>query len=437
MRSFASGCTAMTGVEAVSNAVNVFTKPAVKNAQRTLTVIVTLLAVLLSGIAYLARVYHVGAMDEAQPGYQSVISQIVSAVAGRGGAYYVTIGSVLVVLALSANTSFAGFPRLCRLLAQDSYLPHGFGNRGRRLVYSFGIGVLAALAGLLLIVFRGITDRLIPLFAIGAFLAFTMSQAGMVAHWRREGGRHAGASLAINAVGAIATAVALAVILAAKFTQGAWITLLLMPAMVVVFVAIRRHYEHIAAATRCTVPLDPRSIQPPVVVVPIESWNMLAERAVRFALRMSSDVIAVHVCTEDSGGEELRARWARDVEEPLRGTGRPVPQLEMIPSPYRQVAGPLLDYVDDLKRARPVQLIVVVIPELVEQRWYEFLLHNHRAEQLKAALLLHGDSRIVVVTVPWYLEEGGSSRADLVQRPGSLWGGAVAPQGGEPSRPSK
>ena len=187
LRAFASGCTAMTGVEAVSNGVTIFAKPTVKNAQLTLTVIVAVLAVLLAGVAYLARVYNIAAMDENNPSYQSVISLLLQATVGRGALYYITQASVLAVLVLSANTSYIGFPRLCRLVAMDGYLPRAFALLGRRLVYTVGIVFLTGLSGALLIAFDGITDRLIPLFAIGAFLAFTLSQAGMVEHWRKIG----------------------------------------------------------------------------------------------------------------------------------------------------------------------------------------------------------------------------------------------------------
>ena len=188
LRAFASGCTAMTGVEAVSNGVTAFREPAVGNAKRTLSAIIGILVVLLAGIAYLARVYHVGATEPGVAGYQSVLSQLVAAVVGTGLFYYLCIGSILMVLALSANTGFADFPRLCRLIAQDGFLPRVFASSGRRLVYSLGIYVLTGLSAFLLVIFGGITDRLIPLFAVGAFLAFTLSQAGMVGHWRTAGG---------------------------------------------------------------------------------------------------------------------------------------------------------------------------------------------------------------------------------------------------------
>src|ERR1700683_3115212 len=188
LKVFASGCTALTGVEAVSNGVKAFKEPTVKNAQRTLTVIIFLLAVMLAGISYLVKVYGIAATDPGAPGYQSVLSMLTAAVFGKGIFYYLTIAAILIVLSLSANTAFADFPRLCKAIAQNNYLPHAFAYRGRRLVYTYGIVVLAILCGALLILFGGVTDRLIPLYAVGAFLAFTLSQAGMVIHWKKNRG---------------------------------------------------------------------------------------------------------------------------------------------------------------------------------------------------------------------------------------------------------
>ncbi len=403
LRSFASGCTAMTGVEAVSNGVSAFAKPAVKNAQRTLTAIVVMLAGLVAGIAYLSRAFGIGAMDQETEGYQSVISQLLTAVVGRGMFYYIAIGSVLAVLALSANTSFAGFPRLCRLIADDGFLPRAFTARGRRLVHSFGVMILAALSGLLLIVFGGITDRLIPLFAVGAFGAFTLSQAGMVMHWKRVGGPGSAMSLLVNAVGAAATTIALAVILIAKFVEGAWIILLLIPGMLILFGRVKRHYDHVSEQIRYSGPVDVSRAEPPVVVVPISGWNIVIERALRFGLQLSPDVIAVYVSLSEGDDTALRRDWEEDVEKPIRQAGLPEPRLEIIFSPYRRVVKPLVDYVDQLKREHPTRLIAVIVPELVETRWYQYLLHNHRATWLKADLLLQEDQRVVVINVPWYL----------------------------------
>ena len=422
LRAFASGCTAMTGVEAVSNGVTAFKEPAVPVAQRTLTAIVITLGLLLAGIAYLAHAYGIGAMDQTKPGYQSVLSQIAFAVTGRGAFYYITLASVLLVLSLSANTSYTGFPRLCRLLAQDSFLPHSFAQFGRRLVYSVGIIFLTALATILLIVFDGITDRLIPLFAVGAFAAFTLSQAGMVMHWRRllqRGRRQPGAhaALAVNALGAATTATALGVIIVAKFAEGAWITLLLIPALLLIFGTIKRHYAHVTHQVTNPYPLHVGRIEPPVAVVPIAEWNRLTERALRFALGLSSDVSAVHIqSSRDSlegegqkeqtkDAERLQQQWTELVERPAEEAGIPLPRLVILPSPYRKLYDPLLDYIDVLKTLHPNSQVAIVIPELVEKRWWEMVLHGHAAAGLKAALLFRGDPRIVVVNVPWYLDE--------------------------------
>ena len=410
LRAFASGCTAMTGVEAVSNGVTAFEEPRVQRAQRTLTFIVVLLALLLAGIAFLCRVYQVGAMDQEKPGYQSVISQLVGAVVGRGVVYYVTIGSVLAVLCLSANTSFAGFPRLCRLVAADGYLPRVLGQLGRRLVYSFGILALAGLAGVLLVVFGGITDRLIPLFAVGAFGAFTCSQAGMVMHWRRTGGRGARSSLVINAVGAVATAAALVVILLAKFTEGAWVTVLLIPAALFIFYRIKRHYLLASRQIHCARPFNPHTAHAPLVIVPIEGWNRLTEEALRFATQISGDVVAVHVATGDGSNKaeagNPQSIWEREVEEPSRRAGIEPPRLEVIESPYRLLFDPLLDFIKQLKDQQPPgRLVAVIVPELHQTRWYVNLLHNDRAKGLRDALKALQDRRIVVISMPWYLDE--------------------------------
>ena len=229
LRVFASGCTALTGVEAVSNGVRAFREPRVKNAQLTLTIIIGILAVLLAGISYLVKVYGIVATDPGQPGYQSILSMLIGAVFGKGAFYYVSIGSILLVLSLSANTAFADFPRLCRAIAQNNYLPHGFAQRGRRLVYTQGIVVLAILAGVLLFLFGGVTDRLIPLYAVGAFLAFTLSQAGMVRHWWKARGPHWVKFALVNGFGAFVTGVTVVVVLVAKFVEGAWLTLLFIP----------------------------------------------------------------------------------------------------------------------------------------------------------------------------------------------------------------
>ncbi len=409
LRAFANGCTAMTGVEAVSNGVSAFREPAVGNAQKTLTAIVAVLAVLLGGIAYLCRAYHIGAMDAAQPGYQSVISQLLTAIVGRNWFYYLTVGCTLTVLALSANTSFADFPRLARLLARDSYLPHLFEMVGRRLVYTVGIGFLAGMAAILLVIFGGITDRLIPLFAAGAFAAFTLSQAGMVVHWRRVGGKGAGLSLFINALGAVSTLIALTIIIAAKFTEGAWITILLIAALMLIFVLVKRHYELVAREIACTRPIDLSHIEPPIIVVPVGRWTLVTERALRFGMRLSPDVNAVHIAVGDDDGSTFQSQWDTEVSAPLAATELSKPNLVILSSPYRRLIKPMLAYIVRLKTENPGRIIAVIIPELVETKWYEIFLHNHRATALKTTLLLQGDRRVVVINVPWYLSTEGNT----------------------------
>ena len=399
---FSNGCTAMTGVEAVSNGVKAFREPTVRNAQRTLTVIIGLLAILLAGIAYLVRAYGIQATDPGLPGYQSVISLLVAAIAGRGLFYYFTIGSVLLILSLSANTAFADFPRLCKAVAHDGFLPHSFGFRGRRLVYSEGIYVLAVLSAALLIIFGGVTDRLIPLYAIGAFLAFTLSQAGMVGHWRRNPGRGAIRSMLVNGLGAVATGVTLVVVLVAKFTSGAWVSVLLIAGIMATMLWVRRHYDEVAEEVRCPQPLQFENLGPLIVIVPIQSWSLISQRAMQFALTLSPEVHALHVGTEEETNS-LKDDWNRLVAEPVVKAGGTPPNLVTLESPYRLIIKPILDYVLNVESDNPGRQIAVIVPELVERHWYHYPLHNQRAELLKALLLVRGSRNIVLINVPWYI----------------------------------
>jgi amino acid transporter len=403
LRAFASGCTAMTGVEAVSNGVQAFREPVVANARRTLTIIIAILIVLLLGIAYLARAYHIGATEPGTPQYQSVLSQLIGAVAGRGIFYWISIVAILVVLCLSANTSFADFPRLCHAVASDGYLPYSFTDRGRRLVYSEGIWVLAILSGVLLTAFGGVTDRLIPLFAVGAFLAFTLSQSGMVAHWWKSQERGAFASMAVNALGASATTLTVVVVAVVKFMAGAWIVVLLVPSLVALMLAVRRHYRRIE---RETAPrgLKLNDLREPLVIVPIIAWNSIAENALRVALSLSREVEVLHVESEDSG-KSLKELWPSCVEQPAREAKQAIPRLTVLKSPFRFVVQPILDHVLEVERKNPNRTIAVLLPELVERQWYQYFLHNQRARILAARLLLQGEHRIVIVNVPWYLRK--------------------------------
>jgi len=403
MKAFSSGCTAMTGVEAVSNGVRAFREPVVNTARRVLTTIIALLMVMLAGIAYLVRVYNIAATDPGKAGYQSVLSMIVGAVAGRGVFYYITIGSVLLVLSLSANTAFADFPRLCRAIALNGYLPDSFSLRGRRLVYSRGIYVLAILSGALLILFRGVTDRLIPLYAVGAFLAFTLSQAGMVAHWKKNKGPGSARSMLINGIGAFATGVTVIVVLVAKFVEGAWVTALLIPTLLFLMMRVRRYLVRVELELFSKEPLDTSRCKPPVVVLPVQSWGKLTQRALQIALTISSDIHAVHVCREEQK-EQLKDEWRRLVEEPAKKAGMPVPKYVEVESPFRFVLTPIVDYVLKIEAEHPSCQIVLLVPELIEQHWYHYFLQSNRAELLKGLMLLRGNDNVVIANMPWYLK---------------------------------
>jgi amino acid transporter len=403
LKVFSSGCTALTGVEAVSNGVKAFREPAVKNAQRTLTIIIFLLAILLAGISYLVKAYGIVATPPGQPGYQSILSMLTSAVFGKGPFYYLTIASILLVLSLSANTAFADFPRLCRAIAQNNYLPHAFRFRGRRLVYSYGIVTLAVLTALLLTAFGGITDKLIPLYAVGAFLAFTLSQAGMVVHWYKKRGPHWLKSAFVNGIGAFVTGITVCVVLIAKFAEGAWITLLFIPMLVMFFGFVRRHYHYVRVRTFSMEPVHPANHSaPPIAIVPIDRWSLISKQALEFATRLTPEIIAVHV-EPGEHSELLRAAWELYVESAFRQKGRPEPKLLFLPSPYRFVIVPIIQYILQLSEKHPQRRIVVVIPELVEGAWYEYFLHNQRGRLLEWMLQVRGNERIFTVTAPYYL----------------------------------
>ena len=308
------------------------------------------------------------------------------------------------VLALQANTAFAGFPRLCQAVARNGYLPRSFAHRGRRLVYSQGIYALIFLAGSLLLLFGGVTDRLIPLFAIGAFLSFTMSQLGMVEHWKRIGGTRARRSMLINGLGATATAVTTLIVSVSKFKDGAWVTLLIIPALMLLMGGVRTHYRRVDREIAYSGELSISNLRPPLVVVPIKAWNKVSEKALRFAITLSPNVVALYV---DSGDEEtnLFQVWRYCVEDPMRRAGLTPPELVALSSPYRLVLTPILNYILGLERQHTDRRIAVIVPNLVERHWHQRFLHNRSGELLTSLLLRKGDRRIVIVNVPWYLDE--------------------------------
>ena len=402
LKAFSNGCAAMTGVEAVSNGVMAFREPRAQNAQRTLTVIIATLIVLLYGTAWLAVKYNIMAMNPERHGYQSLLSLIVMAVFGRGWIYHFTMWSVFLALAFSANTAFAGFPRLARTIAMNDYLPHVFTLRGRRLLFSHGIYALTGFTFVILIMFEGNTERLISLYAIGAFLAFTLSQAGMVKHWQNEReNKHRHVLMAINGTGAIATGVTTIIVLIAKFTSGAWVTALLIPTLILLMVGVKQHYTRVKREVGMG-KLNLSNLQEPLVVIPMARWDRMTEKALRFGVLLSKEIQVVNV-ESDEGEDHLTPLWEENVMQPIREKGLPEPQLITLHSSYRLVISPLMDYILELEQQHPDRKITVLLPELVVNHWWENLLHNQRVQLLKLLLLLRGKQRIIVVDIPWYL----------------------------------
>ncbi|MDP9039897.1 MAG: APC family permease [Acidobacteriota bacterium] len=405
LKAFSNGCAAMTGVEAVSNGVGAFREPRTRNAQRTLTVIISILIVLLFGTAYLAKKYQIMAMDPSNPHYQSLLSLIVMAVLGRGWFYHLTMWSVFLALCLSANTAFADFPRLTRAIAQHDYLPHVFILRGRRLLFSHGIYALTGFTAVLLIMFGGVTDKLISLYAIGAFLAFTLSQAGMVMHWKRDPEHHGFLRywhMFVNGTGALATGITTLIVLIAKFTAGAWVTAILVPVLILLMLGIKRHYTRVKGEMTDMTPLNTTNLEQPLVVIPMARWDRATEKALRFGMLLSKEIKVVNVDC-DEGEQALCAVWDEKVAKPIDRGGLAQPELVTLHSTFRLVIGPLIDYIFELERQHPGRKIAVLLPEMVVRHWWENLLHNQRVQLLKLILLLKGNQRIVVVNIPWYL----------------------------------
>jgi len=402
LKAFSNGCAAMTGVEAVSNGVTAFKEPRSANANRTLTVIIGILIILLAGLSYVAKSYAVTAMDPNVSDYQSVLSIEVAAVFGRGWFYFLTMGSVLAALSFSANTAFADFPRMARAIAGQDYLPHVFLLKGRRLLFSHGIYALTGFTALILIIFNGVTDALIPLYAIGAFLAFTLSQAGMVKHWHKTlDAPHRHFKMFINGLGSVATGISLMIILVTKFIHGAWVTALLVPFLIWLMYSVKRHYTRVKLETADITPLRLTGLEPPIVVIPMARWDKITEKAMRFGMLMSPVVKVIHVDSDDT--DALGAVWETMVLVPIREHNMAEPELVTVKSTYRTILSPLMDFVLQLEDENPGRKIAVLLPELVVKHWWENLLHNQRVQLLKLLLLLKGNQRIVVVNIPWYL----------------------------------
>ena len=400
LRSFATGCSAMTGVEAISNGVPIFRKPETRNAAITLTWMAVILGTLFLGITLLAMTYAVQAEPTGNP---TVIAKIAARVFTGPLTFMVPIFlfSVLGILTLSAETSYADFPRLASLLARDRFLPNQFSFRGDRLAFSVGIVVLAILAGILLVVFGGDTNALINLFAVGVFIAFTLSQSGMVMHWWRLRAEQRGwqRSMIINGLGAVTTGVVALVIASMKFLEGAWIVVLLIPIMVMLFLAIHRHYQHFERERTFDIPVRPQDIHHRLIV-PIDRLDRAAIQSLAYARSISPHVTAVHVVIDVDKADTLREEWQQWQKH--IGADEET-HLLVIDSPYRSLRRPLLAYIDTIHERCPQDTLTVVLPEFVVAHWWEYLLHNQTAFRLKAALLFRPG--IVVVSLPQHLRD--------------------------------
>lgn len=398
LRAFATGCSAMTGVEAISNGIPVFKKPETRNAATTLTWMAVILGSLFLGITLLTLIYH---PEANQAGNPTVVAQIATAVFA-GPLYFlfpVFQLAVLSILTLSAETSYSAFPRLASLLARDRFLPSQFAFKGDRLAFSVGIIALATLASLLIVGFQGNTNRLINLFAVGVFVSFTLSQAGMVVHWWRLRREKKGwqRSILINGSGALTTCLVALIIAFAKFLEGAWIVILLIPLLVLLFISIRRHYQRVERERTSSLPVHPADIHHRIIV-PIAGLDRPSVQSLAYARSLSSHVTAVHVAIDGQEAEDIRAAWEKWQQH--------VPEEEdihllVIESPYRSLIRPLLAYIDTLHERHPDETLTVILPELLVAHWWENFLHNQTALRLKAALLFRPG--IVVINIPHHL----------------------------------
>jgi amino acid transporter len=397
LRAFSSGCTALTGIEAISNGVPAFKAPESRNAGRTLVAMAVLLVTMFLGITYLAR--HLNIIPI---GTETVNSQIGRSIFGTGALYYALQAATAMILLLAGNTAFAGFPRLGWILAQDRYLPRQLSNRGDRLVFSNGIVTLAILAGVLVVAFGGKTHALIPLYAVGVFISFSLSQAGMMRHWLAAKTRGWQWKLIVNAVGMVSTSIVAIVIVATKFLHGAWVVLTLIPILVFMFRMIRQHYDS-SGEMLSLVGMEPRPWSKPAthvrhkVVVPVSGVHRGTLSALEFARSMSADVVAVVVDIDPNGTARVRADWHKWCND--------VP-LVVLPSPYRSTVAPLLDFLEEVdKRPADHALAVVVIPEFVPAKIWQKYLHNQTARLLKDAIL-YKEGRIhdrIIISVPFHL----------------------------------
>ncbi len=388
LRAFASGCAALTGIEAVANGVQYFKPPESRNAGITLAWMALILGGSFLGVTFLAYFYGVVPREG-----ETVISMLGRQIYGRGGIYYMIQAATAVILLLAANTSFSGFPMLASLMAKDGFVPRQFANRGDRLVYSNGIIILAGLSSMLLVIFGGSTHALIPLYAVGVFTAFTLSQSGMVLHWGRERGRRWRAHAAINAVGAAATAIVVVVIGASKFVHGAWIVILVIPLLVLGFLTIRRHYETLGRQLSLDGFSPPKLGRHPVVVL-VAGIHRGVVTALTYAKAISPNVTAITVDLDPTATSRLRMQWKEWAPD--------IP-LVVLDSPYRSILLPILQYIDQMEKQREGAYMTIILPEFVPAKWWQHLLHNQTALLIKGALLFRRGK--VAISIPYHLEQ--------------------------------
>ncbi|MBI5846356.1 MAG: APC family permease [Nitrospirae bacterium] len=390
LKAFASGCATLTGIEAVSNGVRAFKEPEAKNAGITLIWMAVILGVLTTGIAYYADYYKIIPNES-----ETVLSQLSRAIFTKGAIYYFIQFATSIILILAANTSFADFPRLSSIMAADRYLPRQLSNRGDKLVFSNGILILGAFSVLLIVLFGGDTHALIPLYAVGVFTAFTLSQAGMVMHWLREKGAGWIKGIIINGLGTVTTGVVLLVIAVEKFEHGAWIVLVAIPALVYLTRKIHEHYVAVAEQLSVTACLTSENVYSHhTVIIPISGIQQAVINAIKYGKVLSDDVTAVYVYIDPIETQKVREKW----DTLCMGVN-----LQILHSPYRSVTEPIIDYIESIREKYPEGVITVVLPEFVPTRWWHHLLHNQTALFLKGILLFK--KGVVSTSVPVHLRK--------------------------------
>lgn len=388
LKAFASGCATLTGIEAVSNGVKAFKAPEAKNAGITLVWMAFMLAILTIGIAYFSHYY--GILPNQN---ETVLSQLARTIFSKGPVYYTIQFATALILILAANTSYSDFPRLSSIMANDRYLPRQLSNRGDKLVFSNGILILGFLSALLLVLFKGSTHLLIPLYAVGVFTAFTLSQIGMVKHWFKDKGKGWLKSAVINGVGGVVTGVVLVIIAVEKFSHGAWIILIAIPGLVYLTMKIHAHYLSVAdqLSTACLTKEDVFTHH--TVIIPISGIQKAVLNAIKYAKALSKDVSAVYVCLDPVETEKIKAKW----DKQCMGV-----QLIILESPYRSVIEPLLEYIEEVRSEYKNGIITVVLPEFVPKKWWHHLLHNQTALLIKGVLLFK--KGVVATSVPMHLK---------------------------------